>query len=224
MAYVYRHIRVDKNEPFYIGIGKGDGYEFERAYYKSIEKRNKIWIDIINKTSYEVEILFDNITWEEACQKEKEFITLYGRINLGTGTLANMTDGGEGMVGVVRSEEYKLKLSQRQKDGKAYWFGKKFTNEHKEKIVNSLKGRPVSEKTKEKISNSLKGEKHPQYGKTSYKAIKVIDTSTNIIYDSITLCQKHTNYKKLVDKLSGNRKNNTPIIYLKDYNNNLSDS
>ena len=47
MAYVYRHIRVDKNEPFYIGIGKDDGYEFKRAYYKSIEKRNKIWIDIL---------------------------------------------------------------------------------------------------------------------------------------------------------------------------------
>jgi hypothetical protein len=224
MVYVYRHIRVDKNEPFYIGIGKDDGYEFKRAYYKSIEKRNKIWIDIINKTSYEVEILFDNITWEEACQKEKEFITLYGRINLGTGTLANMTNGGEGTFGLKWSEESKLNNSARQKEEKAYWFNKRFTNEHKEKIGNSLKGRPVSKKTREKISNSLKGEKHPQYGKTSFKAIKVIDTSTNIIYDSIALCQKHTNYRKLVDKLSGNRKNNTPIIYLKDYNNNLSDS
>lgn len=219
MAYLYRHIRLDKNEPFYIGIGKDNNSNFTRAYYKSKQKRNKIWIDIINKTSYEIEILLDNLTWEEACKKEKEFISLYGRLDLGTGTLANMTNGGDGMVGIVRSKEYKLKVSQRQKDGKAYWFGKKFTGEQKQKISNSLKGRKVSSETKLKISNSLKGNKHPQYGKVSFKAIKVIDTETNIVYDSIALCQSSTNYKKLQEKLSGKRKNNTPIVYLKDYNN-----
>ena len=31
MAYVYRHIRLDKNEPFYIGIGKDDSGEYKRA-------------------------------------------------------------------------------------------------------------------------------------------------------------------------------------------------
>lgn len=219
MAYVYRHIRLDKNVPFYIGIGKDDSFLYKRAHYKSKQKRNKIWLDIINKTSYEVEILFEELTWQQACEKEIELISLYGRIDLETGTLANMTNGGDGMVGVVRSEEYRLKLSERQKDGKAYWFGKKFTEEQKQKISNSLKGRKVSSETKLKISNSLKGEKHPQYKKVSFKAIKVIDTETNIVYDSITLCQNSTNYKKLQEKLSGKRKNNTPIVYLKDYNN-----
>jgi hypothetical protein len=219
MAYVYRHIRLDKNEPFYIGIGKQDGYVFKRAHYKSKQKRNKIWIDITNKTSYEVEILFDNVTWEEACQKEEEFINLYGRINLGTGTLANMTDGGDGTFGLKWSEESKLNNSIRQKEEKAYWFNKKFTKDHKENISNSLRGKLVSSETKKKISNSLKGENHPQYGKTSFKATKVIDTSTDIIYDSIELCQRCTNYKKLSEKLRGIRKNNTPILYLKHHDN-----
>jgi hypothetical protein len=42
MAYVYRHIRLDKNEPFYIGIGKDDYSSFKRAYHTG-NKRNKIW-------------------------------------------------------------------------------------------------------------------------------------------------------------------------------------
>lgn len=213
MPYVYRHIRIDKNEPFYIGIAKNDNLNFNRAYYKNKSKRNKIWLDIINKTDYEVEVLFENLTWKEACQKEIEFINLYGRIDLGTGSLANMTKGGDGMVGVVRSEEYKLKLSQRQKDGKAYWFGKTFTKNHKQKISNSLKNKVHSEETKNKISNSLKGEKHQFYGKPTPISKKVIDTDTNIIYNSIRLCEKHTRFNKLSEKLSGKRKNNTSIIY-----------
>ena len=218
MAYLYRHIRIDTNQPFYIGIAKNDDSSYARAHYKYKSKRNKIWLDIINKTSYEVEILFDDLTWEEACQKEIEFIALYGRVDLKTGTLANMTKGGDGMVGVIRSEEYRLQVSERQKDGKAYWFGKKLSKEHKEKIAAHLWGRKISEEHRKKLSDSIKGEKHPYYGKTSPRGIKVIDTETNIIYDSISMCEKSTNYKKLQEKLSGKKPNNTPIVYLKDYN------
>ena len=52
MAYVYRHIRLDKNEPFYIGIGA----HLKRAYEKT--KRNKFWYNVVAKTEYNVEILF----------------------------------------------------------------------------------------------------------------------------------------------------------------------
>ena len=53
MAYVYRHIRLDKNQPFYIGVGTCDTYE--RAYSKKtaggfIWKFNKIKSN--GKTSY----------------------------------------------------------------------------------------------------------------------------------------------------------------------------
>ena len=75
MAYLYRHIRLDKNEPFYIGIGSDNVYK--RANDK--KGRNKIWYDIAAKTDYEVEILFDNISWDNACKKEIEFISLYGK-------------------------------------------------------------------------------------------------------------------------------------------------
>lgn len=109
MAYVYRHIRLDKNEPFYIGIGKIPN--FKRAYLKSI--RNVIWKQIVNKTDYEVEILMDDISWEEAILKEKEFINLYGRIDNKTGCLANMTDGGEGAFGKKCCTETRLKIAKK---------------------------------------------------------------------------------------------------------------
>jgi hypothetical protein len=213
MAYLYRHIRLDKTQPFYIGIGKDDDSNFKRAYYKSKQKRNKIWIDIINKTSYRVEILFENLSWEEACEKEKEFITLYGRLNINTGTLANMTDGGEGTFGLKWSEESKLNHHSKKVGIRGYFYNKKLTEEHRNNIKNSLKGRIHSEDTKNKISNSLKGEKHQFYGKSTPISKKVMCTNTNIIYNSIRLCEKHTGLKKLSEKLSGKRKNNTSITY-----------
>ena len=100
MAYVYRHIRLDKNEVFYIGIGITNNYK--RAY--SVECRNKIWQRIVAKTAYEVEIMLDDLTWEEACEKEKEFISLYKRI-FDKGILANMATGGEGAIGVIKTKE-----------------------------------------------------------------------------------------------------------------------
>jgi hypothetical protein len=101
MAYIYRHIRLDKNEPFYIGIGNDNSYK--RAYYKY--DRNYIWKNITNKTKYKVEIILDDLSWEEACEKEKEFISLYGRKDLKKGPLANLTSGGDGTIGYKRSKK-----------------------------------------------------------------------------------------------------------------------
>lgn len=87
---VYRHIRLDKNIPFYIGIGK----DINRPYNK--KDRSNFWKRIIGKTEYTVEILFDNLTKDQAINKEVEFIELYGRVDLKTGSLCNMTCGGDG--------------------------------------------------------------------------------------------------------------------------------
>jgi hypothetical protein len=101
MAVVYRHIRLDKNEVFYVGIGKNEA----RAY--SLQNRNTHWKNITNKTDYRVDILFDDLTWDEACKKENEFIEIWGRKDLGKGTLVNLTDGGEGKNGAKHSDETK---------------------------------------------------------------------------------------------------------------------
>ena len=73
--YVYKHVRLDKNEPFYIGIGSTENYA--RAFSRSI--RNDIWKKITNKSEYSVEILYENLTIEEAKSIEVELISKYGK-------------------------------------------------------------------------------------------------------------------------------------------------
>jgi hypothetical protein len=107
MAYVYRHIRKDKDQVFYIGIGTDDKGKYTRAFSKN---RNRYWKRIVDKTDYEVEIIFDELTKEEAINKEIEFISIYGRHDLGFGSLCNLTDGGEGATNM--SEEGKERLRE----------------------------------------------------------------------------------------------------------------
>lgn len=118
--YLYRHIRLDKNVPFYIGIGKkksrhdnhfAETIIYSRAYSK--DDRNCIWNRIVNKTDYEVEIIYESDSKEEIKRKEVEFIALYGRRDLGKGTLVNLTDGGDGMN---MSKESLAKMVQTQKE------------------------------------------------------------------------------------------------------------
>lgn len=118
--YLYRHIRLDKNEPFYIGIGtklknyNGTYSEYKRGY-DCVSRRNKIWKDIVNKTEHMVEILIESNNYNFIKEKEKEFIKLYGRKNLGTGTLANMTDGGDGSLNIIYTKERAAKISKANK-------------------------------------------------------------------------------------------------------------
>lgn len=146
MAYVYQHVRLDTNEIFYIGISKSKKYN--RAYLKI--RRNPYWTNIINKTQYKIEIIKDNISWEQACIIEKELIAKYGRKDNNTGILTNMTDGGEGKVNVVYTEEQKEKLKNQFKNLER-------TDKWKDNIKIAKTGTKHSEETKQKISQSNKG-------------------------------------------------------------------
>lgn len=145
MAYVYRHIRLDKNEPFYIGIGTSKYYN--RAYrHKS---RSDFWKRVSNKGGYEVEILMDNLTWEQACEKEKEFIKLYGRIDLKTGCLVNMTDGGDGAINAIISEEHRKSVAEANRI-------RVFTNEQREKMAERMSKRNNDTEFRAKITEGLR--------------------------------------------------------------------
>lgn len=167
MACVYRHIRIDKNVPFYIGAAK----TLKRAY--SRRSRNKKWVEVASMTDIEVDILFDNISIEDAYMKEKEFIALYGRQDLHGGTLVNMTDGGVGSCGAIVSESSKKKKSEKMKNiprpwqlNKPTWSkGVKFSEEYKEKLrkphgsIRMTDKRRLCDKSKQKaiVASSLDG-------------------------------------------------------------------
>ena len=124
MAYVYKHIRKDTNEVFYIGIGKTE----KRIYSKC--NRNKYWKNIVNSVGVSYEIIKDGLSWESACELETQLIKQYGRKDLNEGTLVNMTNGGDGANGILytkdRNEKISKSLTGRVKP--------KLTEEHKQKI------------------------------------------------------------------------------------------
>ena len=110
-AYVYTHKRLDKDCIFYVGIGSSANYK--RAY--QTHKRNDHWTRVNNLTKIEVEVLFDGLTLGVANYYEKYLIATYGRVNKGTGTLVNMTDGGDGVRGWVITEEGRKRMSLAKK-------------------------------------------------------------------------------------------------------------
>jgi hypothetical protein len=91
MAIVYIHKRKDTGQIFYVGIGKKES----RAYTNW--GRNNYWKDLVGKIEYSIEIIKNNISWEEACQIEKELIKSIGRKDMDLGPLVNKTNGGEGI-------------------------------------------------------------------------------------------------------------------------------
>lgn len=186
MAYVYRHIRLDKNEPFYIGIAT----HIKRAYEKN-QRKNIIWKSIVSRTDYDVEILFDDLTREQALEKEIELIALYGRIDKKTGTLANLTDGGEEMNGLWNkgrkaSEETKAKLREAAKHKPPR------SKESIEKSANGLRGKPKSEEHRRKLSEHFMGKsngpwteeqrrKNEESWLSKYEPIGQYDKNDNLI-------------------------------------------
>lgn len=188
---IYKHVRLDTNQTFYIGIGTKI-----RAFSK--HKRNKYWNNIINKTNYEVQILKSDLTWEDACELEKILISYYGRKDNNTGILSNMTDGGEGSYGRKQSQNCKNKISNANKGKVSKLKGIKFSKERCEKISKSKIG----------ISN-LKNSK------------KVIDVSTGEIYNNpkeVCILRNYV-YSTFTSKLNNNRKNNTTFKYIENLDN-----
>ena len=195
---MYRHIRLDKNEPFYIGIGSDKVYK--RAKEKS--RRNKVWNDIVLKTDFEVEIILDNLTWEEAKLKEKEFISLYGRKDYGTGSLANLTDGGDGAVGFIVDEIGKMRSSRVHKN-------KKVSIETRKKISQSLR---CLQKSPDFIKNFVK--ESIKYSKSIRKKVLCKDTGT--IFESASEAASFYGVSRtyICRQITGIRKNKLNLTYL----------
>jgi hypothetical protein len=112
-VYVYRDPRpLKKDQPVYVGKGTGD----RDISHWSKGSHNKPFQDFISHLKQRglvapCERFFETEVEAEAFAKEIELIALYGRRNTGTGTLFNLTDGGEGASGAIRSKAEKAHLS-----------------------------------------------------------------------------------------------------------------
>ena len=208
-------------EVFYVGIGKN-----RRPYSK--HSRNPLWLNVVSKYSYNVIIVEDNLTWDEACQKEIELIAHYGRRDLGEGTLVNMTDGGDGVANL--SKETTEKIIEKTKKFN-------FTKEQLEYIyyymtsaeIASVYGFETSTVkkllTKYQIKKDKSRIKRRPFSENCRNSVakKVICTETGTIYNSVASASRELGFKEstLRHQLLGTYTNNTSLIFLKnDYENN----
>ena len=107
--YVYAWLR-ETGEPFYIGKGFGKRAEALR--------RNKFVRNIFAKMQRDgnessIVYLHEGLNEERAFELEKQEIAKWGRRDIGTGCLANLTDGGEGACGLVLSAASRKLISDR---------------------------------------------------------------------------------------------------------------
>ena len=168
--YTYAYLREDKT-PYYIGKGTGKRiYSTNRSIKPPKDKSRIIYLK-------------QNLTEAEAFKHEIYMIAVFGRKDLGTGILYNMTDGGEGSSGCIPSEESRRKMSDARKGEKHYLYGKSPSEESRRKMSEAHKGRTPSEESRRKMSDTHKGKthteetrrkiseankdkNHPNYGKT----------------------------------------------------------
>lgn len=155
MYFVYRHIRLDKKQVFYVGIGTKTSDELikklgdtKRARYRrAFERtsRNNHWKSIVALVDYKVEIFYETDSKEEVINKEIYFIELYKN------TVCNQTKGGLGIDSYNHTEETKRKISNSTK-------GRKLSPKHREN-VNKAKLKAVvmldSSKTEVRCFNSI---------------------------------------------------------------------
>jgi hypothetical protein len=170
MALVYQHRRSDTNEVFYIGVGVGK----KRAYQHT--GRNRHWINVVNKTNYSVEILQEDLSWEEARQEEIKLINQHGRRDLGEGPLVNMTDGGDGTLGIIKTDEQRRSMSEKLK-GRG--LGRKLPPSTIEKLRAAKLGTKLSGEHNRNKANGLKNS-----DKSNAKAVQHIPSGT--VYKGLT--------------------------------------
>ena len=150
--YIYQHKRNDTGEVFYVGKGEGNRY-------RSKVGRTAYWLNIVNKHGYTAEIIEYFETEELAFRAEENLIAKIGRKDLGKGSLVNLSDGGEGASGAIRTPEQKETYSRttwmRTDAGKASVTGdknpsKKPKSTKKVKIHQTCKNPPKSDQKAQK--------------------------------------------------------------------------
>ncbi len=160
--YTYIHIKETTGEIFYVGKGHGNRF-------KELRSRSKYWKWTAEKYGVIANIVAHGLSENEAFLLEKKLIKIYGRKNLGTGNLVNLTEGGDGTSGYVCTEEHKEKISKATK-------GRKHTEEYKRYMSEIMSGRVLSEETKNKLSIKMRS--------CNVNSKKVICIETGEIFNS----------------------------------------
>lgn len=186
--YVYAYLRcadsatAKAGTPYYIGKGSKKRILEKHTSAKIPENKNNIVI------------LESNLTEIGALALERRYIKWYGRKNIGTGILNNLTDGGEGTSGYKHTSETKQKIANASAARKGLYHR---TEEQKEFLSNLYKGKRLSEESIRKSAETRKGLKRPYISNRPRSdaeklvlekmtdAVKIIVEINDTIYSSI---------------------------------------
>lgn len=147
-CFVYEHWRLDRDECFYVGMGRVKSRPYD------MKKRNRHHKAIVAKAfregfAVEVRIVATGLTWEEAATLEKDRILFWRNAGI---DLANIAAGGEGCILLGSDNPQFGKPSPNR--------GKKMPEEQKNKIRLKMLGNKNQ-------ANCIyaKGKDHAFYGK-----------------------------------------------------------
>jgi len=152
--YVYQYLREDLT-PYYIGKGSnGRAYSNCRAIPKPRDKNR-------------IQIIANGLAEADALLLETNLIQHYGRIDLGTGILRNMTDGGDGVMGKVWSKQSKLAVSK----AKTEWHKQNDTSGRNNPMYGQKHSQEVRDASRERalrtgFVGNRRGSESPHKGKT----------------------------------------------------------
>lgn len=167
--YTYAYLRED-GSPYYVGKGRGDRVlSVNRCFKPPCLDR--------------VALLRENMSEKNALDHEIEMIKAWGRKDLGTGMLRNLTDGGEGISGYKLSDETKAKMSLAKQNisdetrAKLRFakLGKRLSEEHKSNMRLANLGKKLTDETKAKMSLARIGKigrKHTEESKAKMSLAK----------------------------------------------------
>lgn len=166
--YVYRHVRLDTKQPFYVGKGKG-----LRAWSR---QRNKHWKGVATKYGFIVQIVKSGMDEAEALTLESKLIGLYKMFGA---CETNYLPGGQsnaGMNNPMFGKGYKLIGAKNGMYGKPGKMRGLYGIEHPKF------GRRETEEARMKKSLARLGGKHPKH--------KWIYITPNGTFASVTVAAK----------------------------------
>lgn len=172
--YELRDPRDESKSPRYVGMTSKSLekrlFAHLQSYYLEAKTYKNNWIKtlLLENIKPTIHLIEEVEDWKYACEVEKYWIKEFRAQEY---RLTNLTDGGDGVIGYIMSEEAKLKLSK------------------------TLTGKVNSEKVRKLASLRWIGNNH---GKNNCKKVIQYDLNMNKIkeYDSITIAANELSLKR----------------------------
>ncbi len=196
-AYIY-YDPSRNNEPIYAGKGN-NGRAWDHLSRNDRHPFTQRLQFMKNNGISPIIGLYAGLDEDFAHLLEMELISKFGRKDLGKGSLLNMTNGGEGVKGLIRSEEskrksgaarrgkprseeVKRKISETKKGNIPWNKGLQtgpLSDEHKKYLSEIATGRNHTSETKEQMSIVKMGNKNPMFGKKRSEETRLKGAKSN---------------------------------------------